>query len=287
MPRHRGVYKPDNAAPYELSRSAIEKMVQCEACFWLEKVKGVKTPSIPSFNLNSNTDILLKKDFDAYRGVGPHPLMEAFGLGHLRPFQHPSLALWTDSLHFGAEGRFHYDDPETNIRFGGGVDDVWENPETGELHIVDYKSTAQLGNEPKPLDETFLAPPSDPTAKDFKAGYRRQMDMYQWVARRLGFTVSDTGYFVYVDGQHRNETGMLDIDDPTVAWMRFDVAVIPYIGNDRWVSKALAQAKRLVEEVEECPTHSPNCEYGSYVDGVEAAGGLPKRSVHSSPRWKA
>ena len=37
---------------------------------------------------------------------------------------------------------------------------------------------------------------------DYKAGYRRQMEMYQWIARRKGFTVSDTGYFVYVDGQH-------------------------------------------------------------------------------------
>ena len=38
MPRHQGVYKPDNNAPFELSRSAIEKMICWEACFWLEKV---------------------------------------------------------------------------------------------------------------------------------------------------------------------------------------------------------------------------------------------------------
>ena len=44
MARHQGKYKPDNPAPYELSRTAIEKMVRCEACFWLEKVKGVETP---------------------------------------------------------------------------------------------------------------------------------------------------------------------------------------------------------------------------------------------------
>ena len=44
MPRHQGKYKPGNLAPYELSRTAIEKMVRCEACFWLEKVKGVETP---------------------------------------------------------------------------------------------------------------------------------------------------------------------------------------------------------------------------------------------------
>ena len=43
--------------------------MRCEACFWLEKVKGVKTPGLPAFNLNTNTDTLLKKDFDEARQI--------------------------------------------------------------------------------------------------------------------------------------------------------------------------------------------------------------------------
>ena len=268
MARHQGKFKPHNPAPYELSRSAIEKMIKCEACFWLEKVQGIKTPSMPGFNLNTNTDTLLKKDFDAVRGKGPHPLMEASGLSHLRPFWHDDIGKWADSMHFGAEGRFHVDHPETNIRFGGGLDDVWENLESGELHIVDYKSTAQLGKESKPLDKSFISAPEDPSKPDYKAGYRRQMDMYQWITRRLGFDVSDTGYFVYVDGQHRNEQGMLDGDSPTQAWMRFNVSVIPYEGNDSWVEDALRRAKYLVSEVNECPEHAPDCEHGQYLANV-------------------
>ena len=268
MARHQGKYKPNNPAPYELSRTAIEKMVRCEACFWLEKVKGVKTPGLPGFNLNTNTDTLLKKDFDAVRGREPHALMEAAGLTHLRPFWHEDIAKWAESMHFGAEGRFHFDHPETNIRFGGGLDDVWENIETGELHIVDYKSTAQLGKESKPLDETFIAAPLDASEPDYKSSYRRQMDMYQWIARQLGFEVSDTGYFVYVDGQHREESGMLDGDDPWQAWMRFNVSVIPYEGNDSWVEDALRRAKYLVSEVSDCPEHAPDCEHGQYLANV-------------------
>jgi len=269
MARHQGKYKPDNPAPYELSRSAIEKMVKCEACFWLEKVSGVKTPRLPGFNLNTNTDTLLKKDFDAVRGQGPNTVMKAAGLAHLRPFWHENMDKWADSMHFGAAGRFHVDHAETNIRFGGGLDDVWENMETGELHIVDYKSTAQIGNTPKPLDESFIAPPSDPEEADYKAGYRRQMDMYQWIARRMGYQVSDTGYFLYVDGQHVNETGMLDSTEPWQAWMRFNVAVIPYEGNDSWVESALRRAKHLVSEVDTCPDHSPACEHGVYLNEVQ------------------
>ena len=269
MARHQGIYNSENLAPYELSRSAIEKMIKCEACFWLEKVKKVKTPGMPGFNLNTNTDTLLKKDFDAVRGQGAHPLMDAVGLSHLRPFWHEDIEKWADSMHFGAEGRFHFDHTETNIRFGGGLDDVWENIKTGELHIVDYKSTAQLGKISKPLDETFLAPPSEASEPDYKASYRRQMDMYQWVARQKGFSVSNTGYFVYVDGQHRDELGMLDTTCPQQAWMRFNVAVIPYQGDDTWVENALIRAKHLVSNVATCPDHSDACEHGVYLRNVQ------------------
>ena len=35
--------------------------------------------------------------------------------------------------------------------------------------------------------------------KDYKASFRRQMDMYQWVARKRDLQVNNTGYFVYVE----------------------------------------------------------------------------------------
>ena len=54
MARHQGKYKPNNPAPYELSRTAIEKMVRCEACFWLEKVKGVSPAQLKLFDFESD-----------------------------------------------------------------------------------------------------------------------------------------------------------------------------------------------------------------------------------------
>ena len=67
MFRHRGKYNPNRDLPYEISRSKIESFLKCEACFWLDRVKGVKFPSLPGFLLNTNTDTLLKKDFDQFR----------------------------------------------------------------------------------------------------------------------------------------------------------------------------------------------------------------------------
>ena len=106
MGRHRGVYDPSNPEPYELSRSKLEAFVRCPACFWLEKRAGVKFPRMPPFNINSNTDRLLKRDFDACRGVGPHPFMSHHGLNDLRPYAHPDLENWMSSLHFGSGDQY-------------------------------------------------------------------------------------------------------------------------------------------------------------------------------------
>ncbi|MEC8950320.1 MAG: hypothetical protein VYC30_04985, partial [Pseudomonadota bacterium] len=216
--RHRGTYKPEFAhIPFELSRSKIETYKKCKQCFYLEKIWGVKPPAIPGFNLNSNTDTLLKRDFNQYRGKEAHPIMVSAGLEHLIPFEHEDIEKWANALQFGATpNHFNTLHKESNILFGGGLDDVWvelvrpmeilgndDAPQgTGKHYIVDYKSTAQLSANPKPLDGSFLAPPAGTNPPDYKASYRRQMDMYQWIMRRKGFEVSDTGYFVYVDGQH-------------------------------------------------------------------------------------
>ena len=92
-------------------------------------------------------------------------------------------------MHFGAEGRMNTVHEESNIKLGGGLDDIWFNSKTNELHIVDYKSTSQK------------SPNKEITLNDYwKAGYKRQMDMYVWVMRRKGFSISSVGYFLYCDG---------------------------------------------------------------------------------------
>ena len=268
MARHRGTYKPERCEPYELSRGRLESFLKCEACFWLDRVKGIKFPSIPGFLLNTNTDTLLKKDFDQFRGKDPHPIMVNAGLTHLRPFDHEDIEKWESSLHFGSSSNhFNTVHEQTNILFGGGLDDVWENTKTGELHVVDYKSTAQMSSKPAPLDESFIAPPEDPNKVDYKAGYRRQMEMYQWILRRKGFSVSNTGYFLYADGQHVQESGMIDPKDPRQAWMRFNTAIIPFVGDDSWIEEALVRAKQSLTK-EYCPSHSAGCEYGIFIDQV-------------------
>ena len=89
--------------PYELARGRVENFLKCKACFWLEQLQRVKPPEIPSFTINTTTDILLKRDADAVRGKATLPLWEKAGLGHMIPFEHEDLENWTNSLQYRIE----------------------------------------------------------------------------------------------------------------------------------------------------------------------------------------
>ena len=119
------------------------------------------------------------------------------GLGHLVPFFHEDLGKWENSKSLGAAKHFNMLHKRTNIVFGGGLDDVWQNKKTEELHIVDYKSIAQGVHGPKNKPE-----PIDLEGR-YKNSYKRQMDMYQFVMRGMGYRVNDTGHFVYATSVSR------------------------------------------------------------------------------------
>ena len=253
--RHRGIYDPNNHSPYELSRTRIENFMKCPACFFLEQKKGVKFPSVPGYNINEATDVLLKKDFKLFREThNPHPFLKNKGLGHLVPFQHKEFELWTQSLHFGAEGRLNTVHELTNLKIGGGLDDVWLNLETKRLHVVDYKSTSLKSPEKElSLDEPW------------KITYKRQMDLYVWILRRKGFSVDGIGYFLYCNAD-RFRTPYFLLKDK--AEMRFDVALMEYPVDVSWIEPALLEIRALLDKDEQ-PSHHYRCEFGRLFESVK------------------
>ena len=253
--RHRGSYDPSNDNPYELSRSRIENFVKCPACFYLQQVKGVKYPSIPGFNINEATDILLKRDFDKYRGKETtHPFLIKQGFSHLVPYAHEDFELWTQSLHFGAEGRMNFVHETTNLKIGGGLDDIWLNRNTGQLHIVDYKSTSVKSQDKEiSLDDQW------------KDAYKRQMDLYVWIMRQKGFDIADEGYFLYCDADRFTDEAFLG--DET-AIMYFNMVILPYTTNTDWVEPVLLEVKNALDS-EVCPPHNQECEYGQFIEQVK------------------
>ncbi len=254
MKRHRGKFNLNNPEPYELSRSRIENFIKCPACFFMQQVEGIEFPSMPGFNINEATDVLLKKDFDHYREKKKsHPFLENHGFAHLIPYQHEHFELWTQSMHFGAENRMHYDHLESNIRVGGGLDDVWLNTKTSKIHIVDYKSTSQKkDNGPINLNDKW------------KEAYKRQMDLYVWVMQKKGFDVDEIGFFLYCDGNRF--TDQIFLNDKN-AIMEFKMTLIEYKTDLSWIEKTLNNIYGCLR-LNERPKHSESCEYGIFINQI-------------------
>lgn len=216
-----GIYDPKSTEPFRVSRSKIDLFTECPRCAFLDMRHGIKRPSGPSFTLNNAVDELLKREFDIRRAKGEqHPLMKEYGLDAV-PYQHEKLEEWRDALKRGIG--YHHE--PTNLFVRGGIDDVWVKP-SGELVIVDYKATSKKVG------------PS--TVDDLYDSYKRQMEIYQWLFRRNGFTVSPTGYFVYANGNSDAEAfdGKLE----------FDIKLIPYDGDDSWIEETLMKLKGMLDD---------------------------------------
>lgn len=232
--RTRNIYNPKSVDPFKLSRSKIEFFMECQRCFYLDRRLGVGRPPGFPFTLNSAVDFLLKKEFDIHRARGSkHPLMEAYGIDAV-PFEHELIDEWREN--FRGIQFFHR---PTNFVITGAIDDVWINPRK-ELMIVDYKATST--NSEITLDA------------EYRSAYKRQMEIYQWLFRKNGFNVSNTGYFVYANGDKDKEAfdGKLE----------FSVQIIPYTGSDSWVEGTIFDVKKCLDGG--VPHSAEKCEYCPY-----------------------
>lgn len=220
---------------WKLSRSKIDLFVECPKCFYVDNKLGTKRPPGYPFNLNSAVDHLLKKEFDSYRRMGTaHPLMEQFGIKAI-PFEHENMDTWRENF----EGVIVKHKP-TGMTISGAVDDIWID-ENGKLLIVDYKSTSKDG------EITLDA--------EWQDGYKRQMEVYQWLLRQNNFDVSNTGYFVYANG--------IKDRDAFDAKLEFDIKIIPYTGSDSWVDKTINQVHECLND-ERTPLPGKDCDYCKY-----------------------
>ncbi len=234
--RENNRYNPQSEEPFYISRAAIEMFVECPRCFYLDKKLGLGRPSMPGWTLNSAVDKLLKSEFDILRKNGErHALMKEYKIDAV-PFNDPRLPEWQNT-HIGASV-IH---APTNFKITGAIDDVWLNNQTKELHIVDYKSTSIAGEVS--LDG------------EYKESYKRQVEIYQWIFRQMGFPVSKIAYFVYA-----NALKNLPKFDGK---LEFKSTIIPYEGDDSWVEPTLFKIKECLDS-ETIPPPGDNCEYCAY-----------------------
>jgi hypothetical protein len=252
--RSGNLFDPRSNAPFKLSRSKIDLFINCPRCFYLDRRLGIGQPGGFPFTLNSAVDALLKKEFDIHRAnQTAHPLMKYYGIDAV-PFAHEDMDKWRENF-VGVQ----YHHKPTNFIVTGAVDDIWHRPhpdplptnsagklrkerEIGELIVVDYKATS-VNEEITGLD------------KPWHAGYKRQMEIYQWLLRQNGYTVADTGYFVYANG--KKDRAAFD------AKLEFDIVILPYKGNDDWVEGKITEAQVcLVSDT--IPAAGKACDFCAY-----------------------
>lgn len=197
--------------------------MQCPRCFWLDVRLKIKRPSSPPFNINKAIDELFKKEFDSYRiKAEPHPIMKDNQINAI-PFAHKDLDVWRENFN----GITHHHEV-TNLHIFGAVDDIWVN-DKGELIVVDYKATAK----DKPVTELG----AEGTWQDM---YRRQMEIYQWLLKQNGFSVNNTGYFVYATGTSKKDAFNNVVE--------FETHLIPHQGSTDWVEETILNMKACMDD---------------------------------------
>lgn len=248
------LFDPNSTSPMPLSRSKIDGFLKCPRCFYLDRKLGISPPSGPQLSLNMATDHLLKKEFDIYRkNKTLHPFQIEHGINAI-PFNHPDIEKWRKN-----KQGIRYLHEKTNLEIYGSIDDIWQLP-NGELILIEYKSKATQAGP-----DTFLTPKTKKTGEidqneKYKIGYKKQIEIYQWLFRKNGFKVSNMAYFIFVNA-NKDKDGFYDRLD-------FERHLLPYEGSDIWVEQTILDLhKCLIKDT--LPDPAADCLYCEYRKNAE------------------
>lgn len=240
--RDASIYKPFQKEVFKISRGKFSDFLACRRCFYLDRARGLISPSVPGWTLNSTTDILLKKEFDICRErQEPHRIFQSFGITNVVPFQHGQMDHWRDALRGGLE----YYMADSNILLHGGIDDIWVNQETQQVIVADYKSQAN----------TYPVTPHSYLSSSYHQTYKVQIDFYVYLLTNMGFDVLDTAYF-YVCNANRNA-------DNFNGKLEFEETLIPYKWDIGWIPDEINNMVAVLNSAD-LPSINPACENCAY-----------------------
>ena len=218
---------------WKLSRSKIGLYQECPRCFYIDNKLGTKRVPIPTFQLNKAVDNQLKNEFDAYRAKGEqHPIQREYKID-AKPVNHEQLDVWRENFK-GVQCHHEL----TGLTVTGAIDDLWVNGK-GEHIVVDYKATAKV----EPVKEL---------SGKWHEGYKRQIEIYQWLLRKNNLKVSNTGYILYCTGIYNQPVFDKKLE--------FDVHLIEHTGDDAWVEPIIVGIKKCLD-TNEIPSAGVACEH--------------------------
>lgn len=224
-----------------LSPSALNLFRDCQRCFWLEKVKGIKRPRGIFPSLPSGMDRVIKDYFDTFRKKGAMPpefMVDSFKGVHLYSNQ-SQLDLWRD---WKTGPRL--EEPDGTVLFGA-IDDLMVRD--GQHIPFDYKTKG-----------------SPTTPEDAERYYQNQIDCYALLLERSGLPQSGQGYLLYYSPKLVSEKG----------WVSFTLQAIRLETKPERALKTFKAAVELLRG--DLPASADRCEYCTWIQQFEPARNLKR-----------
>src|SRR3989344_6878804 len=173
---------------YKLSPSSINLMLECPRCFWLQIVKGIKRPAAVFPSLPSGMDKILKEHFDRFmeKGELPPELKESECKDCKLFDDKEKLGVWRSNF----KGVGFLD--ESGVLLHGAVDNILVK--NSKLIVLDYKTRGF------------------PLKEDTHEHYQIQMDLYNFLLRKNGYSTEDYTYLLFYYPNKVTETGEVVFD---------------------------------------------------------------------------
>ena len=160
-------------------------MLECPRCFWLQIVKKIKRPAGIFPSLPSGMDKILKVHFDSFRDKGGLP-PEIKELKNCKLFDDKEkLDIWRSNF----KG-IQYTKGDIMLR--GAVDNILVKG--GKLIVLDYKTRGY------------------PLKDDTHEHYQTQMDLYNFLLRKNGYSVENYSYLLFYYPNKVNKSGEVIFD---------------------------------------------------------------------------
>ena len=158
---------------YKLSPSSLNLFLECPRCFYLQIVKGIRRPSGPFPSLPSGMDKVLKEHFDRFMEKGELPPEIAEGCKDCKLFDdQEKLKVWRSNFK-GIE----FLDEENDVLLHGAIDNLLVKNK--KIIVLDYKTRGF------------------PLKEDTHEHYQLQMDLYNFLLRKNGYSTEDYTYLLF------------------------------------------------------------------------------------------
>jgi len=236
--------KFDKNKEFRVSRADLALYKECPRCYYNKIFSGIDRPKGLPFVINNAIDYALKDEFDYFRNAKEaHPEFYNWGLKKLVPYNGEEFKGYRSK---GIE----YRDVNTNLVLFGKLDDIWEDTETGNLFIADYKATSKKNLE------------------DVHPAFKMQMDIYVFIAQQIDDRFQSLTYFFYKN--FKRGYSMVDSE--------FETSILNYETNTSWVRDSLIDLKYMLHDGF-APEPSIDCQYCNYAKQLSSIRYLKKDEV--------